>query len=55
MTEEVVDCRYCCHYYITYDKHFPYGCRAFRFKTRNKPCIEVKLSSGEDCLHFTKK
>ena len=50
-----VECRYCQYYYITFDGKFPYGCRAFGFKSRTKPCSEVKQASGADCLQFRPK
>jgi len=49
------ECRYCQHYYITFDKNFPYGCRAFGFKSRIRPCIEVQQASGAECLQFNLK
>ncbi|MDP3148874.1 MAG: uracil-DNA glycosylase [Ignavibacteria bacterium] len=50
-----INCRQCTHFYITWDKNFPYGCKAFGLKTKRIPSAEVYLSSGKDCLKFTPK
>ena len=50
-----VNCRQCAHFYITWDRNFPYGCKAFGLKTKRIPSAEVYLSSGKDCLKFTQK
>ncbi len=42
----------CVHHFITYDPHFPYGCRAMDFKSRRLPQYEVIEASGESCLRF---
>lgn len=47
-----INCRTCKFFFITWDKKFPYGCKALNFKTRNLPSIEVKNSSGFDCLKY---
>lgn len=50
-----IDCFTCSNFYITWDKDFPYGCRAMGFKTRNMPSDEVYKASGENCLGFRPK
>jgi hypothetical protein len=50
-----VDCRKCHHYYITWDKKFPYGCRAVGFKSGRMPAAEVLVASGKTCLSFRAK
>ncbi|MDP3683464.1 MAG: uracil-DNA glycosylase [Ignavibacteria bacterium] len=50
-----VNCRQCAHFYITWDRNFPYGCKAFGLKTKRIPSAEVYLSSGKECLKFQKK
>ena len=51
-----IDCHKCRHYYVTWDKNFPHGCRGFGFKSRQPPNIGVRSSSsGMECLLFTKK
>ncbi|WP_029523244.1 hypothetical protein [Persephonella sp. KM09-Lau-8] len=50
-----VNCHKCEYFYITWDKNFPYGCKAFGFKSRLIPSIEVKKASGKECLQFKPK
>ncbi len=50
-----VNCYKCKYFYITWDKNFPYGCKAFGFKSRLIPSIEVKKASGKECLSFKEK
>jgi len=52
----MIDCHKCKHYYVTWDKKFPHGCRAMNFKSLQFPSTVVQNStSGEDCLLFKKK
>jgi hypothetical protein len=55
MPENLPNCRECQHYYITYDTHFPYGCRAMKFKSRHLPAQDVLEASGAHCLQFLAK
>lgn len=48
-------CRGCCHYYITHDPRFPYGCRAMDFKSKVSPHRAVEQASHGMCLRFEKK
>ncbi len=50
-----MNCIKCRHYYITWDKNFPHGCRAMGFKCREMPSTVVKKSSEIECLLFEKK
>ncbi|MBN2125298.1 MAG: uracil-DNA glycosylase [Deltaproteobacteria bacterium] len=50
-----ITCRRCRHYYVTWDKAFPHGCRAMGFKSRESPAKTVQASSGLDCLLFEGK
>jgi len=50
-----INCRDCTHYYITWDKNRPYGCRAMGFKCKKLPCWVVKESSGMACQTFKPK
>jgi hypothetical protein len=50
-----VDCKNCIHYYITWDRKFPYGCKAIQFKSARLPSLEVFAASGIICLRFEKK
>lgn len=49
---EGVDCFRCRHFYVTWDKNFPRGCRAMGFKGERMPCRTVLETSGEPCLKF---
>jgi hypothetical protein len=50
-----VNCRYCRHYYITYDALTPNGCRLHAFESKMMPHMMVKKESGEECLAFEPK
>jgi len=47
-----VDCHKCKHYYVTWDKSLPHGCRAFGFKSKNMPSYTVSRDSGMACLMY---
>jgi len=49
------DCFKCAFFQITWDKAFPYGCRAMGFKSRQIPSQEVLRTSGMPCLSFRPK
>ncbi|MES0372199.1 MAG: uracil-DNA glycosylase [Mariprofundaceae bacterium] len=49
------ECMRCRHYYVTWDPNFPYGCKAFGFKSRVMPCLEVYSASQHHCLKFEGK
>ncbi len=52
----IIDCHKCEHYYVTWDKDFPHGCRAMGFKSKQMPSREVRKSTpGMDCLLFKEK
>jgi hypothetical protein len=50
-----IDCKNCRHYYITWDRKFPYGCKAIQFKSARLPSLEVFAASGIACLRFEEK
>jgi hypothetical protein len=52
---EGVDCFKCRHFFITWDKGFPRGCKALNFTSREMPHLIVRQASGMDCLKFEKK
>jgi len=54
-SEKMIDCHKCEHYYVTWDKHFPHGCKAMEFKSKELPCHVVLASSQMDCLLFKEK
>lgn len=50
-----IDCKKCRYFYITWDNRFPYGCKAFGFKSFKLPSLEVVRSSGLLCQAFQRK
>jgi hypothetical protein len=50
-----VVCGRCRHYYVTWDRVFPHGCRAMEFKSRVPPALQVREASGMDCQMFERK
>lgn len=50
-----INCFQCQHYYVTWNKMSPHGCKAFGFKSREFPSTAVYKSSGSDCLMFKDK
>lgn len=53
LPQERPKCANCAHYYITYDPHFPYGCRAMNIKSKLPPHREVEAAAGMACQTFT--
>ncbi len=53
--EKRPSCTACVHYHITHDARFRYGCRAFGFKSKRQPILDVLEASGEPCLRFRKR
>lgn len=53
--DEKTSCRGCIHYYVTWDKTFPKGCKFFGFKSAKMPSVVVKESSGQECNVYTNK
>ncbi len=50
-----INCFECRHFFVTWEKATPYGCRGHGFKSRMIPSLMVKQSSGSDCLLFLSK
>ena len=48
-------CQRCIHYYVTWEKKKPHGCRAYGFKSEQVPSVVVKQSSGSDCNFYEVK
>ena len=49
------DCNSCAHFFITWNKKFPFGCRAMGFMTSNSPSKDVFEVEGRDCLAYKDK
>ncbi|MDA9900989.1 hypothetical protein N9D99_00595 [Gammaproteobacteria bacterium] len=45
-----VSCSSCKNFYITWEKEFPYGCRAMDFKSIRLPSLDVVEADGQECL-----
>jgi len=50
-----INCRRCEHFFVTWEKNKPYGCKAYGFKSQHIPSIVVFQSSGSDCSLFKLK
>ncbi len=46
------DCLKCRHFFVTWDKRFPRGCRVFEIKSRELPSHVVLRSTGRQCPSF---
>ena len=53
--DEPVNCHQCAHYYTTWERKFPMGCRKFGFKGKQVPSMEVLASTGQSCPFFLPK
>ena len=53
--KQSLDCRKCVHFFVTWEKKCPYGCKAYGFKGPQMPSIVVKSSSGERCNFFKQR
>lgn len=50
-----INCRVCKHYFVTWEKTKPHGCRAYGFKSQQIPSMVVFQSSGVECALFQRK
>ncbi len=55
MENKNVNCRGCKHFYITWDKLSPYGCKSMGFKSKTMPSVIVTQTTGKTCLSFHSK
>ena len=55
MKQPKVNCYQCKFFYVTWNKTFPYGCRAMGFKSNKIPCNDVLQASGTECLEYQEK
>jgi hypothetical protein len=53
--DHFIDCHKCKHYYVTWQKAHPHGCKAIGFKSLQLPSIAVFKNSGAPCLSFEAK
>ncbi|KPA13465.1 uracil-DNA glycosylase [Candidatus Magnetomorum sp. HK-1] len=55
MKTKRIDCHKCRHYFVTWNRKFPHGCRFMGFKCRFLPSLEVKRISGSSCMIYEEK
>ena len=55
VSDKHADCNSCAHFFITWNKKFPYGCRAMGFMSSNSPSKDVFEVEGRDCLAYKNK
>lgn len=48
-------CQQCRHFYITWDRKTPNGCRRFGIQSRELPSVIVKTAGMGDCQGFEAK
>lgn len=52
---QIIDCRKCKYYHVTWDRQRPHGCRGFGFKSRMLPSLVVRRATpGKECVLFSK-
>jgi hypothetical protein len=49
------NCLCCQHFFVTHEVSWPHGCRAYRFKSRRIPALQVLKDSGTACQFFAPK
>lgn len=50
------NCMKCKHFYITYDKNTPRGCKIYGIQSAKLPSIVIKnANSGKECIGFEEK
>ncbi len=50
-----INCHKCTHYYVTWEKAHPHGCKVMGFKSLQIPSVVVYKNSGNPCLYFVPK
>jgi len=50
-----MNCSKCKFFYITWDSFAKYGCKAYKFKSKEMPHFSVKKISNQDCQLFKDK
>ena len=47
------DCLKCAYFYVTWDRHYPRGCRLFGVKSMELPSLMVFRATGLHCPSFS--
>jgi hypothetical protein len=55
MNDKSKNCFQCKHFFITWDKNFPRGCKVYDVKSRDLPCMIVAASTKEGCVAYELK
>ena len=55
VSDKQIECNSCAHFFITWNKRFPFGCRAMGFMSANSPSKDVFEVEGRDCLAYKNK
>ena len=55
VSDKQIDCNSCANFFITWNKRFPFGCRAMGFMSANSPNKDVLEVEGRDCLAYKEK
>lgn len=50
-----INCFSCEHFFITYERKYPYGCRVIGFKSARMPSVDVYATSDMPCGLFQEK
>ena len=50
-----ISCQKCKFFYVTWDRSFPYGCKAMGFKGKTMPYLMVFQASGKPCMAYEEK
>ena len=53
--KKVVTCNGCLHFFVTYKKERPWGCKKFGFISKFLPAREVFSTTGIECAYRTEK
>ncbi len=48
-------CVLCVHFFVTWDRNLPRGCRAFAIKSQAYPSTLVEQESGEPCHAYQRR
>ena len=52
---KIVTCNGCLHFFVTYKKERPWGCKKFGFISKFLPAREVFSTTGIECAYRTEK
>ena len=50
-----ISCQKCKYFHVTWDRSFPYGCKAMGFKGKTMPYLMVFQASGKSCMAYEER